>query len=50
MHSKNFTICKVDKRTEDFYNKNTESKFCNSNRSLKRYYQNKDKLSTRKKF
>ena len=35
--------------TEDFHNNYTECKICNSNRSLKRYYENKDKKSNEKK-
>ena len=38
------------KYVEDFYNKYTECKICNSKRSLKRYYENKDKISNQKKF
>ena len=38
------------KNIEDFYNKYTECKVCNSNRSLKRYYENKDKLSNQRKI
>ena len=33
------------KNIEDFYKKYKERKICNSNRILKRYYENKDKLS-----
>ena len=38
------------KNTEDFYNKYTECKICNSKRSLKSYYENKDKISNQKKL
>ena len=42
--------CNIEKNIEDFYNKYTECKLCNSNRSLKRYYENKDKISNQKKI
>ena len=44
------TNCKIGKNCEDFFNKYTESKICNSNRSLKRYHENKNKLSTQKNY
>ena len=34
---------------EDIYNKYTEYKKCDSNRSLKRYYENNEKLSNQRK-
>ena len=49
MDRKICTQCKIEKNVEDFFNKYTESKICNSNRSLKRYYENKDKLSNQRK-
>ena len=49
MEKKICTCCNVEKIIEDFYNKYTESKLCNSKRSLKRYYENKDKISNQKK-
>ena len=36
------------KGTKAFYNKNTECKNCNSDRSLKLYYEDKDKLSNQR--
>ena len=48
MDRKICTKCNLEKIIEDFYNKNTEHKVCNSNRSLKRYYENKDKISNQK--
>ena len=50
MERKICTHCNIEKNIEDFYNKYTECKICNSNRSLKRYYQNKDKLSNQRKI
>ena len=37
------------KNIEDPWNSYTECKICNSNRSSKRYYENKDKISNRPK-
>ena len=50
MDSKICTRCNIEKSLEDFYNKYTECKVCNSNRSIKRYYENKDKISNQKKI
>ena len=45
MDRKLCTPCKIEKNIEGVYNKITECKFCSSKRSLKRYYENKYKLS-----
>ena len=37
MQRKSCTHCNIEKNTVDFYNKDTECRVCNSNRSLKRY-------------
>ena len=50
MESKICTRCDIEKWSEDFYNKHTECKICNSNRSLKRYFKNEDKISNQKKL
>ena len=50
MESKFCTRCNIEKNIEDFYNKYTECKVCNSNRSLKRYHENKDKISNQRKL
>ena len=42
--------CNIEKNIEEIYNKYTECKYCNSNRCLKRYYENKDKLSNQRKI
>ena len=42
--------CNIEKSIEDFYSKYAECKICNSIRSLKRYYENKVKLSNQKKY
>ena len=50
MERKICTHCDIEKNIEYFYNKFTECKICNINRSLKRYYENKDKKSNQKKL
>ena len=40
----------IVKIIEGFYNKDTDCKYCNNNRSLKRYYENKDEISNQKKI
>ena len=49
MERKICTHCNIEIYIEDFYNKYTACKICNSNRSLKRCYENKDKLSNQQK-
>ena len=49
MESKICTQCKIEKHNRDFYKKYPECKICNSIRSSKRYYENKDKISIQKK-
>ena len=50
MDSKMCTICNIEKRTNNFYKKYTESIDCNRARGLKRYYENKDKISKQQKI
>ena len=50
MDSKICTRCNLEKSIEDFYNKCTECKVCNSNRSLKCYQENRDKISNQRKL
>ena len=51
MDRKICTHCNVEKNIEDFYNKYTECKICNRNRSLKRYYEKqKDYLSSQRRI
>ena len=45
MDSKVCVICNTEKSIDNFYNKYREYKQCNVQRSLKCYYENKDKLS-----
>ena len=49
MDSKICTRCNIEKISEEFYKKYTESKNCNSKRSSKRDYENKEKISNQKK-
>ena len=48
MDCKICTRCNIEKSFEGFYNQSTSCKICNSKRSLKRYYENKDKISNLK--
>ena len=48
MESKLCSWFNIENKIKDIHNKNTEYKICNSDRSLKRYYENKDKISNQK--
>ena len=50
MDTKMCTICNVEKHINNFYKKYTESIDCNPARGLKRYYENKDKISNQQKI
>ena len=50
MESKVCVNCNTEKSIDNFYNKYRECKPCNIQRSLKRYYENKDKLSNQRKI
>ena len=45
MHGEICIRCNIEKNIEEFYNTYTDCKICNSNRSLKCSYENKDKIS-----
>ena len=49
MDSKVCVVCNIEKIIDNFYNKYRECKRSNIQRSMKRYYENKDKLSTQRK-
>ena len=49
MDSKICVICKIENSIDNFYNKYRECKQCNIKRSTRRYYENKDKISTQQK-
>ena len=44
------TICNIEKDINNFYKKYLECKDCNRTRRLKRYYENKDKISNQQKI
>ena len=50
MDTKMCTICKIEKHTNNFYIKYSECTDCNRARGLKRYYENKDKISNQQKI
>ena len=50
MESKVCVICNAEKNNDNFYNKYRECKQCNIKRSMKRYYENKDKLAYQRKL
>ena len=50
MDSKICVFCNIEKSIDIFYNKYQECKPCKIQRSMKRYYENKDKLSNQRKL
>ena len=50
MESKICTKSNIEKTIKSFYNKYRDCIICSSKRSLKRYYQNKDKISKQRKI
>ena len=44
------TICNIEKDINNFYKKYSECRDCNRARGLKRYYENKDKISNQQKI
>ena len=50
METKVCVVCNTEKSIDNFYNKYRECKQCNIQRSMKRYYENKDKLSNQRKL
>ena len=50
MDSKVCVVCKIEKSFDKFYNKDRECKQCNIERSTRRYYENKDKISNQQKI
>ena len=50
MDSKVCVFCNTEKSIDKFYNKYRECKQCNIQRSMKRYFENKDKLSNQRKL
>ena len=50
MNTKMCTICNIEKDINNFYKKNSECIDWNRTRGLKRYYENKDKISNQQKY
>ena len=50
MDNKTCTVCKIEKHINHFYRKYSECKDCNIKRGVKRYYNNKDKISIQQKI
>ena len=48
--SKICTICNIEKQINNFWRKYSGRKDCKSRRGLKRYYDNKDKISNQRKL
>ena len=44
------TICNIEKDINTFYKKYSECRDCNRARGLKRYHENKDKISNQQKI
>ena len=49
MESKTCTQCNIVKHINNFYKKYSECKDCNIKRGVKRYFDNKDKISVQQK-
>ena len=49
MDNKICTVCNIEKRIKIFYKKYSEFKDCNIKRSVKRYFDDRDKLSIQQK-
>ena len=45
MGTKMCTMCNIEKHINNFYKKYSECRDCNRTRGLKRFYENKDKIS-----
>ena len=50
MECKVCVVCNTEKSFDNFYNKLRECKQCNIQRSMRLYYENKDKLSNQRKL
>ena len=49
MNTKICSMCIIEKHIKNFYKKYSECRDCNRARGLKRYYENKDKISNQQK-
>ena len=50
MDNKTCTVCKIEKRINNFYKNSSECKDCNVKRGVKPYYDNKNKISFQQKL
>ena len=50
MDNKICTVCNIEKHINNFYTKYSECKDCNIKRGIKRYFDNKDKISIEQKI
>ena len=50
MENKTCFVCDIEKHISNFFKKYSECKECNIKRSVKRYYDNKDKISIQQKI
>ena len=50
MEGKTCTMYNMEKHINNFYKRYSECKDCNRTRGLKRYYENKDKISNQQKL
>ena len=50
MDTKTCTMSNIEKHINNFYKKYSERRDCNRARGLKRYYENKDKISNQQKI
>ena len=50
MDSKVYVVCNIEKSIDNFYKKYRECKQCNIKRGMKRYYENKDRLSNQREI
>ena len=50
MENKICTVCKIEKHINNFYKKYSECKACNTKRGVKRYHNNKGKISNQQKI
>ena len=49
METKNCTQCNIEEHINNFYSKFSECKSCNTQRGVKLYFDNKDKVSIQQK-
>ena len=49
MDTKNCSMCNIEKHINNFCEKYSECRDCNRTIGLKRYYENKDKISNQQK-